>query len=468
MKTGKTRLARGCGVVKMAALMITGLAGAAVAQPYQTEVNRFVAQDALDVPVSGSVVFIGSSSIRRWEQLTLDFADYNVIQRGLGGAQFDDINLHVDDIVLPYNPRAIVVWAGTNDLAAGADGNEVVADYQTFINQVHRAQPNVDIFYLGIMPTPGRQGNKPKEDITNAGIAAIAADNAKLHYIDLPAAFSTLNPYTGDDFSNKFVDSIHLNRQGYEFWSSIIRPQLEAVVAPNKVFTPNPNTLQVGDRLLFDFGPSNPDNGRHTTSPDINGNHWNNWFNSNSGSRVLAGEHKTDLIDTDGNNTGVRLTITGEFGVNSRLNRGLLSPDAGLLDDLAILSATEDFFFSTSDGKQQGGDDDIAGGFMLDGLNPDKLYTLRFSGSRVTSEPRVTEYRVIGMEEHTVQLQTPGINRADGNEDKIAEAVDIRPDGFGQIFVDLILIRGDLACVSAMEVAVTGQVSDPGTPDFDN
>ena len=464
MRSGQARLIRGGGAAGAAALAFAGWAGHAAAQPYQTEADRFVAQDTLDAPTPGSVVFIGSSSIRRWEQLKLDFADYNTVQRGLGGAQFDDIQPHVDDIVLPYNPSAIVVWAGTNDLAVGADGNEVVADYQDFVNQVHGVQPNVDIFYLGIMPTPGRQGNKPKEDVANAGIAGIAAGNAKLHYIDLPAAFATLNPYTGSDFTNKFVDSIHLNRGGYEFWTSTIRPQIEAVVAPNKVFALNPNTPQVGDRLLFDFGPGNPEDGNHTASPDVNGNHWNNWFNSNGGVRVLAGEHKADLIDTEGNNTGVRMTITAEFDTNGRLNGGLLSPDAGLLGDLAIASATEDFFFSTADGQPGGGDDDMAGGFMFDGLDPNLLYTLRFFGSRNTTETRITEYKVTGEDEHVVQLLTSGINIGadgiyDGNNDEIAEATDVRPDAFGQVFVDLTLIRGGFAYINAMEVEVIGQVS---------
>ena len=88
-------------------------------------------------------------------QLTRDFADYEVIQRGFGGAHFDHLNTYMNDIVLPYNPTAIVVWAGTNDIAGGGDGAEVYADYQAFVTTVLAALPGVHIFYLGIMPTPG-------------------------------------------------------------------------------------------------------------------------------------------------------------------------------------------------------------------------------------------------------------------------------------------------------------------------
>ena len=279
---------RGVGIVVAVLFsLLFALSSPGVAQ-WEGDIGRWKAEDKLDPPAPGAILFVGSSSIRRWEQLTQDFADYRVIQRGFGGAQFDDLNKYAGDIVLPYEPAAIVVWVGTNDLAAGADGDEVFADFQQFVTTVQEAQPSVEIFYLGIMPTPGREGNRPQEDIANRQIAAMAYGNPKLHYIDLPAAFAQLEPYRGEAFLNQFVDSIHLSRDGYEFWTSIIRPKLEAVVAPNKVFTPNPKTPKPGSRILFDFGPSNAEDGDQTLSPDSNGNHWNNWHKAEGGVPVNA------------------------------------------------------------------------------------------------------------------------------------------------------------------------------------
>ncbi len=438
----------------------------AVGQAFQGDINRWTAQDALDPPATGSILFTGSSSIRRWEQLALDFSDYKIIQRGFGGSQFDDLNGFVNDIVLPYNPRAIVVWEGTNDLAAGSDGNEVFADYQQFTNTVLTAQPGVDIFYLGIMPTPGREGNLPEENSANSQIAALAGTNPKLHYIDLPAAFATLNPYTGADFRRLFVDPIHLNRQGYEFWTSVIRPEIEAVVAPNKVFTPNANTPQPGSKVLFDFGPSNSEDGDQTIGPDGNGNIWNNWHPAEGGVAVNAGEHIGNLVDTAGAPTGIDLTITGGFLTNGKLNGGLTSPNPSLLDDLAVETATVDYFFSSADNIGGGGNDDVPGGFMLDGLDPNLAYNFRFFGSRTTGATRVTEYLVTGANSQAATLQTSGtgsgsVANPTGNDDGFAVVEGIRPDEFGQIFVDLTLIQGAFAYVNAMEVTVA--VPEPGS-----
>ena len=295
--------------------------------------------------------------------------------------------------------------------------------------------------------------------IANNAIAAYAAGDARLHYIDLPTAFWALNPPDDPAFTSLFVDSIHLNRQGYEFWTSIIRPQIEAVIAPNKVPVPNPNTPPVGGRILFDFGPSNAEDGDHTASPDANGNHWNNWHAAEGGVSINAGEHLGNLVDTTGASTGIAWTMTAGFATNGKVNGGLLSPSPALLGDLAIASATEDYFYCTGDGLQGGGDDDKAGGFMLEGLDPALAYEFRFFGSRISTETRVTEYKVIGASSGTTTLRTSGNNIGhdgmyDGNDDRIASTIAVRPDAFGQIFVDLTLLEGSYAYINAMEIVV--------------
>lgn len=461
---GRKALVTTCSVILLSA-------EAAFAQ-YAADIGRWVAQDALDPPSSGAVLFVGSSSIRRWEQMALDFADYRTIQRGFGGAQFDDVNTYVNNIVLPYSPTAIVIWAGTNDIAAGGDGNEVFADYQQFVTAVQASLPQTDIFYLGIMPTPGRFNNGPEEAVANNAIAAMAAGDAKLHYIDLPSAFFALNPPDDPDFLALFVDDIHLNRQGYELWTSIIRPQVEAVIAPNKAYAANPATPQPGGRILFDFGPSNVEDGDQTASPDGNGHHWNNWHAATGEIAINAGEHLGDLIDDGGAATGIDLVITGGFLSNGKLNGGLLSPDPNLLDDLAIATATEDYFFCSADNIVGSGNDDVPGGFMLDGLDPNLAYNFRFFGSRNTTATRITEYEVIGANRQAVSLRTSGVNIGadglyDGNDDDFAVVRGIRPDAFGQVFVDVTLLAGAFAYLNAMELTVSLPGDWDGDGDLD-
>jgi lysophospholipase L1-like esterase len=443
------------------AAAILGFAACGAPAQAQGDIARWVAQDGLDPITPGGVLFTGSSSIRRWEQLTRDFADYRVIQRGFGGSQFEDLAFFVNDIVLPYQPAAIVVWSGTNDISTGEPGTEVFADYQAFVGLVHAALPATDIIYLGITPTPSNNALTGEIDTANGLISSMAAMDSRLHYVDLPAFFKALNPPNDPAFVGLYVDGVHLNRAGYDVWTSLIRPEVEAVLAANKVFTPNPLTPGPGDRVLVDFGPSNPEDGRPTISPDVNGNHWNNWHPADGNVAINAGERIAGLIDAVGDPTGVRLVITGGFVSNGRVNGGLLSPSAGLLGDFAVPTVTEDFFFFGADGVPGGGNDDIPGGFMLEGLDPDLVYELRFFGSRTASgETRITRYDVFGANTGSASLTTTGSNIGadgayDGNDDTIATVGGIRPDAFGQVFVDLTVEQGTFGYINGFELAVS-------------
>ncbi len=441
-------------------LIVAASAGSLAAQPYLGDVTRWTTQDALDPIPAGGVVFVGSSSIRRWEQLTRDFNDYRVVQRGFGGSQLEDLNFWVNELVLSYQPTAVVVWSGTNDLSSGEPAMEVFNDYLTFVGLVQAQQPNVEIFYLGVTPTPANDSTTIERDTANGLIEAETLTDPRQHYIDLPTPFYALNPPADPDFTALYVDPVHLNRAGYDLWTTIVRPAVEAVVPPNRVFTPNPLTLQPGEVLYFDFGPSNAQDGTPTVGPDANGNVWNNWVPAEGGVAINAGEHIGDLVDSTGANTDIGVVITGGFISNGLVNGGLTSPDPALLGDLAVATATQDYFYSEADDLNGGGNDDVPGGFMLTGLDPSFVYEFTFFGSRTLgSEVRETEYRVFGATEGVAVLQTtgPGLGNDgvyNGNDDSAAVISGIVPDEFGQVFVDLTLKRGLFAYINAMRVEV--------------
>lgn len=429
------------------------------AQPFIGDISRWKAQDDLARPEAGSLLFVGSSSIRRWEALTRDFADYKVIQRGFGGSQFEHLIAYVDDIVLPYKPAAIVVWQGTNDIKDGEAGDEVFADYQQFVSTVHASLPKTPIFYLGIMPTEGRFALEAQNARANRQVASVAASNPLLYYIDLPAEFHRRNPPRDPQFRALFVDSIHLNSKGYELWTSIIRPQIETVVPPNKVFTPNPRTLQAGDRLLFDFGPSNAKDGDATLDADRNEAIWNNWHTAKAQVAVNAGEHLHDLVNASGAATGIDLVITGGFSTGGKQHGGLRKADRALLGELAVHTATQDYFFCSADDRR-GGNDDSTGGFMLTGLDPNLAYDFSFFGSCRDAETRVTNYTVMGSNHVAADLHTSGLGSGatqnyHGNEANVARIAGVRPDRFGQVFVDLTVVKGQFAYLAAMAIEAT-------------
>src|SRR4051794_6395257 len=86
---------------------------------WEKEIAAFEEKDRQNPPPKGAIVFIGSSSIRKWATLAEDFSHHQVINRGFGGSQIIDSVHFADRIVLPYEPRMVVLYAGGNDIHLG-------------------------------------------------------------------------------------------------------------------------------------------------------------------------------------------------------------------------------------------------------------------------------------------------------------------------------------------------------------
>ena len=81
-----------------------------------------------------------------------------VIQHGFGGAKLNDLVHYATRLVNAYRPRAVVVFAGTNDIDPRAQKPPAVLleSYQAFVRKVHAQMPHVPIYYIGITPSPMR------------------------------------------------------------------------------------------------------------------------------------------------------------------------------------------------------------------------------------------------------------------------------------------------------------------------
>ena len=457
------------------ALRVTTTNYPSSASTYLALANRWADQNAFSPEPSSAVLFIGSSSIRRWESLTRDFADYKTIQHGMGGAVFADVNQLLNDVATRYNPRALVVWAGVNDLYADRSADYVFEQFKTFVDSVAISMPSTKIFYIGITRNPEFVFNAARDTErlqANSLIANHVANsgNPNLIYIDLPAFFETLT-YTTTQVTNNpdelwyyQVDTAHLNKAGYTVWKNQIRSALAANgILPDRIPVSNPMTPIVGKKILFDFGPSDITNGDATSGPDILGNYWNNWYSIKGSETVVAGERKVNLVDSSNSSTGVSLTITGDFKANGKVNGGLSVLSSQGLGDLGILSAAQDYFFCTSDALPGGGDDNVLGGFRISGLNPSLIYDLKFLASCSATSTRQSRFEVHGASTASATIQSSGIGigstGGNGNDANLAEVKSIQPNAYGEIFVDVSALSQAsstdvVAYLNAMEMSV--------------
>ncbi len=193
--------------------------------PFENEIKAFEAADARHAPPQGAVLFLGSSSIRKWTTVAADFPDLAVINRGFGGSMIPDSTRYVPRIVTPYKPRLIVFFAGDNDLAARHTPEQVLADFQAFTAAVHSALPDTRIMFLSIKPSLARRKLLATQAEANGLVKGFVATDKLLSYVDV--ATPMLGP-DGQPRPELFgPDGLHMNRAGYELWTTILTPLLK-------------------------------------------------------------------------------------------------------------------------------------------------------------------------------------------------------------------------------------------------
>jgi lysophospholipase L1-like esterase len=196
---------------------------------WEKAIKQFERIDAMTHRSRNSVLFVGSSSIRMWKA-SESFPQYSVINRGFGGSQIPDVLYYMDRIVLPYHARAIVFYAGDNDVADGRSAQQVADDFAEFVKRVEAAQKNTPILYLPIKPSIARWDRWPEMKKANGLIEAQAKENKNLYYVD------TATPMLGDDGQPRKElfrdDGLHLNEKGYALWNGILTPVLEKRCPP--------------------------------------------------------------------------------------------------------------------------------------------------------------------------------------------------------------------------------------------
>jgi len=192
------------------------------------DVAAFEIADRDRPPPERPVVFVGSSSISLWRTLQADMAPLPVLNRGFGGAQLSQVVHYVDQTVIRYRPRAVVLYAGDNDLDArlhtGKTPADVANEFKSFVAQVEAALPDTRIYYVSMKPSRERWADWPQEESGNTLIAAICASDRRLAYLDIATPMLAAGAPPPDDLFTS--DGMHASAKGYALWTHVIKPRL--------------------------------------------------------------------------------------------------------------------------------------------------------------------------------------------------------------------------------------------------
>ena len=209
------------------AVALVGLVSPALADPnlWTKDIDKFITEDGSHPMVRNPVLFVGSSSIVKWTTLARDFPGIPVINRGFGGSELADSVFFADRIIMPHQPRIVVLYAGENDLWAGKTPEKVLSDFKAFRLKLQRNMPNVRIFFLSIKESPSRTRIRADVLRTNELIAAECAIGRNCLYVDVATPMLDKD---GKPRPALFVaDQLHMNSAGYAIWTAVLAPLLK-------------------------------------------------------------------------------------------------------------------------------------------------------------------------------------------------------------------------------------------------
>lgn len=205
--------------------------------PFAETIERYHAEDAEAMPPKGAVLGVGSSSMRIWgSRMQADLAPLTVIPRGFGGSQFFQLNLAFEELVARYQPRAIMVYEGDNDLAGGKSIEETLRDFLIFLNKVRELDPAIRVYVFGVKPSTARTQIWPIAKDFNECVKAICDRVDGVEYVDV--ATPLLNPDGSINDSLFRSDRIHLNDAGYDLWTKAVRSVLIPAELPHEEQVP--------------------------------------------------------------------------------------------------------------------------------------------------------------------------------------------------------------------------------------
>ncbi len=189
---------------------------------FATEIEAFLKADQEKPPPQNSILFIGSSIFRRWENLTEQMAPLPVFNRAFGGSQTHEILYYMDKIVLPYKPKIIAYYCGSNDINANVTPQQIAHNFNEFVTSVHAQLPKTKIFYVTINRAPQKMDRWAQVDEANLLIKTSCAKNKRLGFIDVN---TVLFDAVGKPRIELYLpDKLHFQEPAYVEFAAIIKP----------------------------------------------------------------------------------------------------------------------------------------------------------------------------------------------------------------------------------------------------
>ena len=206
-------------------LAATALIVASACPPISAQTQTTLTSRAAS-PDHGGIVFTGSSIFQFWTHLREQMAPLPVLNRAIAGTVTQDMLNRIGRLVLPYEPRIVVYYCGSNDISAGEDAAAIIERTKLFIKVLHENLPNAYFFYTSIQRAPEKRARWNVVEAVNSEMNRYSREAVNVGYIDLnPVLFDSRNQVREDLF---LPDGLHFRPEStaYLEFSQIVKPIL--------------------------------------------------------------------------------------------------------------------------------------------------------------------------------------------------------------------------------------------------
>ena len=192
---------------------------------FADQIAAYLKQDSTNPPPKNAIVFIGSSIFRQWAHLKVQMAPLPVFNRAFGGSRTIEVLRQVETLILPYEPRIVVYYCGSNDVNAGISASEILHNFKSFCDKVSGELPKTKIFFVSINRAPQKMNRWNVVDSANTLVKKYCESTPHRGYIDV-------NPVLFDNDGKPKMelyrdDKLHFKDPAYEEFTKVIKPVLE-------------------------------------------------------------------------------------------------------------------------------------------------------------------------------------------------------------------------------------------------
>ncbi len=190
---------------------------------FENNILDFEKQDSIQWPPQQANLFVGSSSIYFWKNISMDFEGYKIINRGFGGSNLVDLDYFSDRIITKYNPAKIFIYSGENDINDGISALETFNRFKKVYEKIRKTLPETPVLFISIKPSIARWAQYPTQKETNKLIKDFLKHENKAQFVNIANKMLIKRRPNPSIF---IVDKLHMNQKGYEIWTKKLKKYL--------------------------------------------------------------------------------------------------------------------------------------------------------------------------------------------------------------------------------------------------